>query len=109
MFTNQCTKWLVRAAMSQVHAVCHKSETNIYGHDMCHTPVDLLHVILDMASRPLFQVYNKVKGARILMCAPQNYSADLLFKALAAAGVTNDYMIRLNDPRVPPAQVSPPA
>lgn len=53
------------------------------------------------------QVYSSVKGARLLMCAPQNYSADLLFKALAAAGITNDYMIRLNDPRVPPAQVSP--
>ena len=40
------------------------------------------------------------------MCAPQNFSADLLFKALSAAGITTDYMIRLNDPRVPPTQVS---
>ncbi len=41
------------------------------------------------------------------MCAPQNFSADLLFKALSAAGITTDYMIRLNDPRVPPTQVNP--
>ncbi len=41
------------------------------------------------------------------MCAPQNFSADLLFKALSAAGITTEYMIRLNDPRVPPTQVSP--
>ena len=39
------------------------------------------------------------------MCAPQNYSADLLYRALAAAGITTDYMIRLVDPRIPPAQV----
>ncbi|KAL0043157.1 hypothetical protein WJX79_010911 [Trebouxia sp. C0005] len=51
------------------------------------------------------QVYSSVKGARLLMCAPQNFSADLLFKALSAAGITTDYMIRLNDPRVPPTQV----
>ena len=48
-----------------------------------------------------------MEGARLLLCAPQNYSADLLFKALAAAGITNRFMIRLNDPRIPPAQVSP--
>ena len=47
-----------------------------------------------------------MKGARLLMCAPQNYSADLLFKALAAAGISNEFMIRLNDPRIPPAQVN---
>lgn len=52
------------------------------------------------------QVYRTIKGARLLMCAPQNYSADLLFKALAAAGISNQFMIRLNDPRIPPAQVS---
>lgn len=51
------------------------------------------------------QVYSSVKGAHLLMCAPQNFSADLLFKALSAAGITTDYMIRLNDPRVPPTQV----
>ncbi|DBA76409.1 TPA: hypothetical protein ACH3X1_010114 [Trebouxia sp. C0004] len=51
------------------------------------------------------QVYSSMKGARLLMCAPQNFSADLLFKALSAAGITTDYMIRLNDPRVPPTQV----
>ncbi len=54
----------------------------------------------------MWQVYSSVKGARLLMCAPQNFSADLLFKALSAAGITTDYMIRLNDPRVPPTQVS---
>lgn len=52
------------------------------------------------------QVYRTVKGARLLMCAPQNFSADLLFKALAAASISNQFMIRLNDPRIPPAQVS---
>ncbi|KAL3141854.1 hypothetical protein ABBQ32_004519 [Trebouxia sp. C0010 RCD-2024] len=51
------------------------------------------------------QVYRTIEGARLLMCAPQNYSADLLFKALAAAGISNEFMIRLNDPRIPPAQV----
>lgn len=54
----------------------------------------------------MYQVYRTMEGARLLMCAPQNYSADLLFKALAAAGVSNQFMIRLNDPRIPPAQVS---
>ena len=53
-------------------------------------------------------MYRTVKGARLLMCAPQNYSADLLFKALAAAGISNQFMVRLNDPRIPPAQVSIP-
>lgn len=53
----------------------------------------------------LMQVYKHVEGARLLLCAPQNFSADLLFKALTAAGVTTDYMIRLVDPRIPPAQV----
>lgn len=62
-----------------------------------HSPVLSFAVVL--------QVYSTVKSARLLMCAPQNFSADLLFRALSAAGIPKDYMIRLNDPRVPPTQV----
>ena len=43
--------------------------------------------------------------ARLLLCAPQNYSADLLASALRKAGVTDADMLRLNDPRLPPNQV----
>ncbi|KAK9834613.1 hypothetical protein WJX74_005750 [Apatococcus lobatus] len=47
--------------------------------------------------------------ARLLLCAPQNYSADLLCSALAAArqglGPNKEpRMLRLNDPRLPPNQ-----
>ena len=43
--------------------------------------------------------------SRLLLCAPQNYSADLLCSALADAGVTQDEMLALKDPRHPPLQV----
>lgn len=44
-------------------------------------------------------------SARLLLCAPQNYSADLLCSALAAAGVDTKTMLRVNDPRRPAPQV----
>ena len=44
-------------------------------------------------------------GVRILLTAPQNYSADLLCSALAEAGVGPDEMVRVNDPRRPPPTV----
>lgn len=44
-------------------------------------------------------------AARLLLCAPQNYSADLLCSALAEAGVPKTSMLRLNDPRRPAPQV----
>jgi hypothetical protein len=47
--------------------------------------------------------------ARLLLCAPQSYSADLLCAALAAAGVSTTSMLRLNDPRRPASHVSRPA
>ena len=37
----------------------------------------------------------------MLLTAPANYSADLLASALAAAGVSTDELLRLNDPRRP--------
>lgn len=40
-------------------------------------------------------------GARVLLAAPANYSADLLASALAAAGISLDELLRLNDPRRP--------
>ena len=42
--------------------------------------------------------------ARVLAAAPTNFSADLIASALAAAGVKAGEMLRLNDPRHPPAQ-----
>ena len=41
----------------------------------------------------------------MLMCAPKNFSADLLCSALGQAGITKKAMLRLNDPRHPPPQV----
>ncbi|WIA17691.1 hypothetical protein OEZ85_009208 [Tetradesmus obliquus] len=43
-------------------------------------------------------------NARLLCCAPANYSADLLCSALARAGVTGRELLRLNDPRRPLVQ-----
>lgn len=40
--------------------------------------------------------------SRLLCCAPQNYSADLLCSALATSGLGPDQLLRLNDPRRPP-------
>ncbi|KAK9799412.1 hypothetical protein WJX73_005424 [Symbiochloris irregularis] len=50
------------------------------------------------------QVLHQEPQARLLLCAPSNYSADLLAAALLAAGQA-DVIVRLNDPRRPPAQV----
>ena len=43
---------------------------------------------------------------RLLLCAPQNYSADLICSALAEAGLTPRVMTRLQDPRRRPAEVA---
>lgn len=51
------------------------------------------------------QVLRADPKAKLLLCAPQNYSADLLASALAAAAITSSQMLRLNDPRRPPNQV----
>lgn len=51
------------------------------------------------------QVLAGTPDARLLLCAPQNYSADLLASALGAAGVPKQDLLRLNDPRRPPNQV----
>ena len=48
----------------------------------------------------ILQTYGR--RARLLCCAPQNYSADLLCTALASAGLSPSQMFRLNDPRRPP-------
>ena len=58
-----------------------------------------------VACAPRAQVLQRVPGARLLLCAPQNYSADLLASALSAAGVLPADLLRLNDPRRPPNQV----
>ena len=51
------------------------------------------------------QVVKREPEARLLLCAPQGYSADLLASALGAAGVTRDDMLRIADPRHPPVQM----
>ena len=53
------------------------------------------------------QILERHREAKLLLCAPQNYSADLLASALCQAGVTATEMLRLNDPRRPPNQVRP--
>jgi len=40
-------------------------------------------------------------GNKLLLCAPQQYSADLLVAALSRAGIRPGKMVRLNDPRRP--------
>jgi hypothetical protein len=52
------------------------------------------------------QVLKRQPSSRLLLCAPQNYSADLLASALSEAGVSRGDMLRLNDPRRPPNQVT---
>lgn len=49
------------------------------------------------------QVLKREPDAKLLLCAPQNYSADLLASALSSK-VSVAEMIRLNDPRRPPNQ-----
>lgn len=53
-----------------------------------------------------WQVLKREPAAKLLLCAPQNYSADLLASALSAKVPTSD-MLRLNDPRRPPNQARP--
>ena len=53
------------------------------------------------------QIMLREPEAKLLLCAPQNYSADLLASALRQAGVTPADMLRLNDPRLPPNQAGP--
>ena len=56
---------------------------------------------------PLFclQILGKEGDAKLLLCAPQGYSADLLASALGAAGLKPTEMLRLADPRHPPVQM----
>ncbi|KAL4430622.1 hypothetical protein ABPG75_005878 [Micractinium tetrahymenae] len=56
-------------------------------------------VTLVECAMQLLQTYSH---ARLLLCAPQNYSADLLCSALAAAELGREEMVRVNDPRRPP-------
>lgn len=56
-------------------------------------------VTMVSAALQLLSTYPK---ARLLLCAPQNYSADLLCSALAAANFSKTQVLRLNDPRRPP-------
>lgn len=51
------------------------------------------------------QILKKEGDAKLLLCAPQGYSADLLASALGAAGVKPTEMMRLADPRHPPVQM----
>ena len=51
------------------------------------------------------QILRGEPAAKLLLCAPQGYSADLLASALAKAGVKKDEMMRLADPRHPPPQM----
>ena len=51
------------------------------------------------------QVLKQRRNARLLLCAPGNFSADLLADALAKAGLSGQQMLRMNDPRRPPPQV----
>lgn len=53
----------------------------------------------------LLQVLRCEPDSKILLCAPQGYSADLLASALGQSGVTKNEMIRLADPRHPPPQM----
>ncbi|KAL4522814.1 hypothetical protein Ndes2437A_g07565 [Nannochloris sp. 'desiccata'] len=56
-------------------------------------------VTMVSAALQLLSIYPE---ARLLLCAPQNYSADLLCAALAMAGLSKTRLLRLNDPRRPP-------
>lgn len=55
------------------------------------------------------QLFHQDPDARLLICAPQNFSADLLCSRLAAAGITPTDMIRCNDPRLFTTRVRCPA
>ncbi len=56
-------------------------------------------------SIPCSQILSKEGDAKLLLCAPQGYSADLLASALGAAGLKPTEMMRLADPRHPPVQM----
>lgn len=51
------------------------------------------------------QILKKEEDAKLLLCAPQGYSADLLASALGAAGLKPTELMRLADPRHPPVQM----
>lgn len=51
------------------------------------------------------QILKKEGDAKLLLCAPQGYSADLLASALADAGLKPTEMMRIADPRHPPVQM----
>lgn len=51
------------------------------------------------------QLMDAFPKARLLLAAPQNYSADVICANLAAAGVSPVDMVRLNDPRRPVVQL----
>lgn len=63
-----------------------------------------MEATLQLLRRPELQQPGAA-GVRILLTAPQNYSADLLCSALAEAGVGPEEMVRVNDPRRPPPTV----
>ena len=51
------------------------------------------------------QILGREDDAKLLLCAPQGYSADLLASALGTAGLKPTEMMRLADPRHPPVQM----
>ena len=51
------------------------------------------------------QVLEREPEARLLLCAPGNFSADLLASALHAAGTPAAQLRRFVDPRWPPERV----
>lgn len=53
------------------------------------------------ATNCVLQVLKKYPNARILCCAPKNFSADTMCSELAKRGISAQQMIRLNDPRRP--------
>eukprot|EP00884_Botryococcus_braunii_P022696 jgi/Botrbrau1/910/Bobra.0167s0026.1 len=57
----------------------------------------------------VLQVYRKDSAAKILVCTPHNFAADMLAVDLAQGGVQPPNLLRLIDPRRPPNQVGPDA
>lgn len=47
------------------------------------------------------EVLNKHSAAKILCCAPQNFTADIICSELRKKGIDSKKMLRLNDPRRP--------
>ena len=82
---------LVSAAHTSSRRACHAAPSSLLSSESAF--VELLQVL-------------QQEGVRLLMCAPKNFSADLLCSALGQAGITKKAMLRLNDPRHPPPQVT---